>query len=86
MYYKNFVDFLSKYEEVNSKVMDGATAQVRMNDGNISTTLLHGNWGDQFKEQLTNTVRMMSINKCRPKQSRTRSNTCIGGSRVKSWS
>ena len=32
MYYKNFVDFLSKYEEVNSKVMDGATAQVRMND------------------------------------------------------
>lgn len=61
MYYKNFVDFLSKYEEVNSKVMDGATAQVRMNDGNISTTLLHGNWGDQFKEQLTNTVRMMLL-------------------------
>ena len=57
MYYKNFVDFLVKYEEVSEKQLSkGAGAQGLAVDPNTSTTLLYGSWGDELKQKLTKTV------------------------------
>ena len=59
MYYKNFVDFLVKYEEVNEKqVNKGAGVTGHPMDANTSTTLLYGSWGDELKQKLTKTVRI----------------------------
>ena len=49
LYYKNFVDFLVKYEEVSMKPS-------QEQDPNVSTTLLYGVWGDELKSKLTKTV------------------------------
>jgi sorting nexin-1/2 len=55
MYYKNFVDFLVKYEEVSSTTV--ANGQPPQNvDPNVSTTLLYGSWGEEMKQKLTITV------------------------------
>ena len=55
MYYKNFVDFLVKYEEVSTTT--GINGMAPQNaDPNVSTTLLYGSWGDEMKQKLTMTV------------------------------
>jgi sorting nexin-1/2 len=54
MYYKNFVDFLVKYEQVNEKQL--AKIPGRQADPNVSTTLLYGAWGDELKQKLSQTA------------------------------
>lgn len=49
LYYKNFVDFLVRYEEVSMKPS-------QEQDPNVSTTLLYGVWGDELKSKLTKTA------------------------------
>jgi sorting nexin-1/2 len=62
MYYKNFVDFLVKYEEVNEKqVNKGAGVTGHPMDANTSTTLLYGSWGEELKQKLTKTVRIQNL-------------------------
>ena len=62
MYYKNFVDFLVKYEEVNEKQLNkGQGMTGHPSDANTSTTLLYGSWGEELKQKLTKTVSLISI-------------------------
>jgi hypothetical protein len=56
MYYKNFVDFLVKYEEVNEKQLSKGAAANGQQDMNTTTTLLYGSWGDELKQKLSKTV------------------------------
>ena len=60
MYYKNFVDFLVKYEEVSSNTVTKGLPAQQM-DPNVSTTLLYGAWGDEMKQKLTKTVCYLSL-------------------------
>ena len=62
MYYKNFVDFLVKYEEVSEKQLNkspGVTGHPM--DATSNTTLLYGSWGDELKQNLTKTVSSIPI-------------------------
>jgi hypothetical protein len=60
MYYKNFVDFLVKYEEVSSSTVTKGAPGHQV-DPNVSTTLLYGAWGDEMKQKLTKTVSTILI-------------------------
>jgi hypothetical protein len=62
MYYKNFVDFLSKYEEVSEKQMGRGMPGQPPADPNVSTTLLYSTWGEDLKANLTKTVNISFIN------------------------
>ena len=55
MYYKNFVDFLVKYEEVSCNTVANGMPPQNV-DPNVSTTLLYGSWGDELKQKLTKTA------------------------------
>lgn len=59
MYYKNFVDFLAKYEEVSSNTVANGMPPQNV-DPNVSTTLLYGSWGEEMKQKLTMTVSTQS--------------------------
>ena len=61
MYYKNFVDFLVKYEEVSSNTVTKDLPAQKV-DPNVSTTLLYGAWGDEMKQKLSKTVSISSTN------------------------
>jgi hypothetical protein len=55
-YYKDFADFLVKYEEVNEKQLSKGAAANGQQDMNTTTTLLYGSWGDELKQKLSKTV------------------------------
>jgi hypothetical protein len=55
MYYKNFVDFLVKYEEVSCNTVANGMPPQNV-DPNVSTTLLYGSWSDELKQKLTKTA------------------------------
>jgi hypothetical protein len=58
MYYKNFVNFLVKYEEVNEKTILGENAPDLTHHAGAdpNTSLLNSKWGDELKEKLTKTA------------------------------